>query len=107
MKHRHRKARLLPDPLSQACDETTGYLFERGIIENLANRLGSGSSANLKFDLASDGDCRTLDGNRQELLALLSDILDGTQVPVCVKSTIDGDTFECCAQVTVRNSGNR
>jgi len=99
---------VLPDPASLACpDPENGFLGELGIVENLASRQRTGNDLNLKFNRASDGDCRTADGDRQELFALVADALDGAVVPVCIGSTIDGVAFECCTSAKVTNTGNR
>jgi hypothetical protein len=98
----------LPNPASLACpDPQDGFLGERGIFENLGSRQRTGNDLNLKFNHAADGDCRTADGDRQDLFALVSDALDGSIVPICMSSTIDGVAFECCTSAKVTNTGNR
>ena len=99
---------VLPDPFGQTCpDPVLGSLFEAGIVENLDDRQVTGNDINLKFNLEADGECGTLDGSRQELFAILSDVPDGTILPVCITSSVNGVPFECCSDVKVRNSGNR
>jgi hypothetical protein len=99
---------VLPDPFAQQCpDPLNGYLGEPGIVENLEDRKITGNDVNMKFNMEADGDCRTLDGSRQELLAALADVLNDSLVPVCVTGTIEGTEFTCCSEVTVRNNGNR
>jgi hypothetical protein len=97
--------RVLPDPASLACPDPD--FGELGIVENLSDRQLTGNDLNLKFNRGSDGDCRTADGDRQDLFALLSDVLNGETVPVCIGSTIDGVAFECCTSAKVTNTGNR
>ena len=48
-----------------------------------------------------------MDGDRQDLIALLTDATDGSLVPVCLAGIVLGEPFEACSQVTVRNRGNR
>lgn len=94
----------LPNPFDQVCDGSTG---ERGIVENTIDRVVAGNDVNVKFNVEADGECSTLDGSRQDLLAVLSDVVDNTTVPVCLTSTIGGAQFTCCSDVRVRNRGNR
>ncbi len=99
---------MLLDPLSIACPGPDGsFLFERGIADDPASRTISQNRVTLRFDQASDGDCSTLDGDRQEIVALLSDVPDGSVVPLCIAGTADGADFETCMLVTVNNRGNR
>jgi hypothetical protein len=99
---------VLPNPATLQCpDPQNGFLGELGIFENLAHRKSTGSGVDLKFDAEADGSCQTRDGSRQEVFALLSDVLDGSTLPICFDSTIDGVAFQCCATVKVTNSGNR
>jgi hypothetical protein len=69
--------------------------------------LTSGNSASLRFNQASDGLCSTLDGNRQDLNALLAGVPDNTNALVCVAGKISGAAFECCVNPNVRNRGLR
>ncbi|MGD8377120.1 MAG: putative metal-binding motif-containing protein, partial [Acidobacteriota bacterium] len=99
---------VLADPLSLSCPDITGsFLGERGIVEDFSDRQVTGNDVDLKFNRPADGDCRTLDGTRQDLFALVSDQPNNAVVPVCFKSTFDGVEFECCMEATVRNTGNR
>lgn len=101
-------AHALPDPATLQCpDPFSGYLGETGIVENVAERKNTGNGIDLRFTAESDGDCRTLDGSRQEVFALLADVVDGSTVPICFSSTINGVVFECCDDVNVTNQGNR
>jgi len=61
----------------------------------------------LRFNLPGDGECATPDGDRQEVVALVSDAEDGSIVLLCVAGIADGADFEACMPVTVRNHGNR
>ncbi len=63
--------------------------------------------AALRFNLSSDGDCQTLDGDRQDLMAILSDVPDNTEAPFCVMGTVARLPFESCTTATVKNRGNR
>jgi hypothetical protein len=97
-----------PDPASLSCpDSGGGTQFETGLFEDLAARNVAGSSLNLKFDRASDGNCHTQDGNRQDLLAALSDISNGTDADICISGLAGGQVFQCCASVRILNKGNR
>ena len=97
-----------PDPASLSCpDPDGGTRFETGLFEDLAARSISGNTASLKFDRPSDGVCSTLDGNRQDLIAAMTDVLDGSNANVCASSTIGGQVFQCCTSVRVLNHGNR
>lgn len=98
----------LPDPASLLCPASDGSTrFETGLFEDLAARSVSGGSVNLKFDKASDGNCLTLDGNRQDLLAALSDISNGASANICISGMAGGLVFECCASARILNKGNR
>ena len=98
----------LPDPATQACPGPGGdFTVETGIVENLSNRVVAGNDVNLKFNVETDGDCRTADGSRQVVHAVLSDTPNGSVVDVCVTSSHAGIPFTCCDVVTVRNTGNR
>ena len=97
-----------PDPASLSCpDSDGGTRFETGLFEDLAARSISGNTASLKFDRPSDGVCTTLDGNRQDLIAAMTDVPDGSSANVCVSSMVGGQVFQCCTSVRVLNHGNR
>jgi hypothetical protein len=98
----------LPDPLSLPCPGPGGdYGFERGISDNPEDRVTAQGGAGLKFNRSPDGDCRTLDGDRQDLLAILADVPDDTEAPICVAGTVEGIPFESCTTATVKSRGNR
>jgi len=97
-----------PDPASFSCpDADGGTRFETGLFEDLAARSISGNSGSLKFDRASDGVCSSLDGNRQDLVAVMSDVPDGSNAQICVSSAVGGQVFQCCTSARVINHGNR
>ena len=99
---------VLPDPASLQCPAADGSTtFETGLFEDLAARSVLGSSLSLKFDTPSDGNCQTLEGNRQDLGAVLSSVPDNTTAPICVAGVAGGQSFECCVSVKVLNKGNR
>jgi hypothetical protein len=99
---------VLPDPASIACpDADGGLLFERGISDNPQARSVFSDGATLRFNIASDGNCTTLDGDRQDVIALLADLPDNSVVLLCLAGRADGADFESCMPVTVRNRGNR
>jgi hypothetical protein len=99
---------VLQDPASIPCPGPGGeVLFERGIFEDPTARTFPGGGVRLRFTRAADGDCRTLDGNRQDLIAVISDLPDGFPADVCVAGTYDQVPYVTCAQVTVKNRGNR
>ena len=99
---------ILPDPSTLPCpDPVLGTLYERGISENMAIRGVSDPSVAFKFNLPSDGDCSTLDGDRQDFSARLSAIPDNTNATVCIAGTLDGQNFEACMLMKVLNKGPR
>ena len=53
----------------------------------------------INFSAASDGDCSTLDGNRQDILAVVGRSSGAT--PVCFSATVDGNPVACCDTVNV------
>jgi len=95
---------VLPDPNSLSCFPGAG---ERGIVENLAARSTSANQARLTFNLPADGDCQTLDGDRQDLNALLIDFPHNEDATICVTSSVDGVVFEACGQSRVLSKGIR
>jgi slime mold repeat-containing protein len=99
---------ILPDPATLPCpDPVLGSLYERGISENLAARDVSHANVTFKFNLPADGDCATLDGDRQDLAAKLTSVPDNTNETVCISGKVDGADFETCVSVLVRNKGPR
>jgi hypothetical protein len=98
---------VLPVPrAATGCDDFT----EDGIWEDIIDRSVTGTgSATLRFNRPSDGQCETMDGNRQDLIALILDIPDGETATVCYRGTYPGmaGPFECCGEVSVTNHGNR
>jgi hypothetical protein len=98
----------LPKPHTVPCPDPGGsFLFERGIVDNILARVVNNNGATLKFNVGADGDCRTLEGDRQDLIALLSDVPDNTMAAVCVAGRVLGVPFEACTTVVIRNRGNR
>ncbi len=98
----------LPDPSTVACpDPVRGTLFERGIAENLATRDVTGNGITFRFNVPADGDCNTLDGDRQELQSRLAGVPDGAEAIVCVSGQAAGAHFEGCMGATVKNHGLR
>jgi hypothetical protein len=87
------------------CDDRT----EDGIWENVSARKASrDGSMEIVFNRPSDGLCSTPDGNRQDIIALLLDAVDGETVEVCVAGSYPGDpSVECCAPVRVTVRGSR
>jgi hypothetical protein len=53
----------------------------------------------INFSAASDGDCSTLDGNRQDILAVVGRSSGAT--PICIGATVDGNPVACCDTVNV------
>jgi hypothetical protein len=82
-----------------------------GIWENPTKREVSADGASLKilFDTPSDGNCETLDGNRQDIIALLLGALDGEIVGLFVAGDYPGASgpVECGSTVRVENRGVR
>jgi hypothetical protein len=98
----------LPDPTTLPCpDPVLGSLYERGIVEDPGARQNTPKGATFKFDLPSDGDCQTLDGDRQDLAGRLTAIPDNTSATICVSGKASGADFTGCATALVRNKGLR
>jgi len=98
----------LPEPSTLPCpDPILGSLYERGISENLGARDVSNANVTFKFNLPSDGDCSTLDGDRQDLAGRLTAIPDNTNATVCISGKTGGADFQSCVQILVRNKGLR
>jgi hypothetical protein len=98
---------VLPVPMAEpGCDPFT----EDGIWESLDDRTVTGAGvATLRFTMPSDGQCQTMDGNRQDIIALMLDIPNGEVATLCLTGTYPGeaDPVECCGSVGVTNHGNR
>ena len=98
----------LPDPSTLPCpDPVLGSLYERGISENLAARDVSNANVTFKFNLPADGQCSTLDGDRQDISARLATVPDGTSATLCIAGTSNGADFQGCVLILVRNKGLR
>jgi hypothetical protein len=72
-----------------------------GIWETLSSRTPTG----VNFVAPSDGNCSTLDGNRQDIYAALGRDI-GSQ-PICLSSSVEGNSFTCCDTVTVLDKTRR
>ena len=59
------------------------------------------------FSAPSDGDAATPDGNGADLTAMLMDRPDGATVQVCFAGIADGEAFEACTSLRIRNQGLR
>jgi hypothetical protein len=98
---------LLPVPRAEpGCDDLT----EDGIWETATDRtVTGGGTATLRFNIPADGSCQTMDGNRQDLIALMLDIPNGQTATVCYAGilTVLSEPFECCSTTSVTNHGNR
>jgi hypothetical protein len=68
---------------------------EDGIWETVSARTAQG----ITFVNPSDGNCSTLDGNRQDIIAVLG--RDAGTQPVCFSSSVEGNPFTCCDSVDV------
>ncbi len=80
----------LPDPFSIPCPMSDGdTLFKRGIVDDILARVVT-QGREPQFDRAADGSCHSLDGDRQDLLGLLSSVPDGSSTQICVTSTVSG-----------------
>ena len=98
----------LPDPATLPCpDPVLGSAYERGISENLAARDVSNANVTFKFNLPADGDCSTLDGNREDIAARLAAILDNTSATICITGKAGSMGFQACQLVLVKNKGLR
>ncbi len=99
--------RTYPDPGSLPCpDPSPGSSSERGISENLMDRKSHGDVVTFKFNLPSDGQCATLDGDRQSLMERVALVPDGEAAQVCVAGLRQGVPFEGCATVIVRGGAH-
>jgi len=98
----------LPDPSTLPCpDPVLGSLYERGISENLAARDVSSANVTFKFNLPADGQCSTLDGDRQDIAAKLAAVPDGTSATLCIAGKTGGLDFQGCVLIQVKNKGLR
>jgi len=98
----------LPDPATLPCpDPVLGSAYERGISENRDARDVSNANVTFKFNLPADGDCSTLDGNRQDIAARLTGIPDNTSATICISGTAGGLGFQACQLILVKNKGLR
>jgi len=97
----------LPTPsAAPGCDDAT----EDGLWETVSQRVIQGSgSATLRLSTPSDGRCATMDGNRQDILALLLDVPDGETATICVagKHPAYPGLVQGCGTVVIQNRGNR
>lgn len=78
---------------------------EGEITENIAGRLIDGDTLIVAFDDPATG-------NRQDIIAAVTDVTDGSSVAVCASGKArDADgilrPFEGCDNITIRNKGNR
>jgi slime mold repeat-containing protein/putative metal-binding protein len=98
----------LPEPATLPCpDPVLGSLYERGIVEDAAARQNTPKGATFKFDVPSDGDCATLDGDRQDLAGRLAGFPDNSSATICVSGKVRGADFMGCTTALVRNKGLR
>lgn len=98
----------LPAPSAEpTCDDAT----QDGIWETLSRRVTSSGdgSVTLRFSTPADGHCSTMDGDRQDIIALLGGVVDGDPATICVSARYPGyfGPVEICGTVTVQNQGNR
>ena len=93
------------DPATLACpDGQRNSAFERGIAENQAARSGDLSAMVFRFNIPADGQCATLDGDRQEVIRRLLGLRDGETARICASTRVDGVQVEGCATVAVRGT---
>jgi len=59
----------------------------------------------INFSAPSDGDCSTLDGNRQDILAVVE--RSSGLLPICISATVDGNPVACCDTVNVLAKSSR
>jgi len=98
----------LPDPSTLPCpDPVLGSLYERGISENLAARDVSNANVTFKFNVPADGQCSTLDGDRQDIAAKLASVPDNTSATLCISGNTGGLDFQGCVLILVKNKGLR
>ena len=97
----------LPPPNADpGCEDFT----QDGIWETLGDRSITGSgSINFRFNTPSDGQCETMDGNRQDIISVMLDIPDGDIAVLCFMTRYAGSNWPqgCCDTTTVANHGNR
>ena len=98
---------VLPTPSSApGCDSFT----QDGLWETRADRVITGNGgAKFRFNVPSDGNCETEDGDRQDIIALLLDVPDGETANLCFEAVYPGAVWRasCCAPVGVNNQGAR
>ena len=81
-----------------------------GIWENLsARQVQPDGTLVIQFANPSDGNCATLDGNRQDIISLLLEALDGEDVQVFVGGRYPGaaNAAECGGSLNIENRGVR
>jgi len=96
-------SRMAPASISQVGDTTLPLPFsgpgctsdQDGIWETVGLR----ADPFIVFSAPSDGDCSTLDGNRQDILAVAG--RSSGSIPVCFNSSVDGNPVSCCDTVNV------
>jgi hypothetical protein len=92
-----------PEPVTLLCpDPVLGFHYERGISENMAARDVSNANVTFKFNRPSDGNCSTLEGDRQDFANRLSAIPDNTPATVCISGRAGVRDFESCMSMLVR-----
>lgn len=74
---------------------------EDGIWETPAAR----TDTSIGFIAGSDGDCSTMDGNRQDILAVIGP--ESGDQPICFASMVDGNPVSCCDTVRVLEKSRR
>jgi len=92
-------ATILPKPsLSPSCGPAQDGLWENTLFR---------TPTSIVYNLDSDGVCSTADGDRQDLISAMGNVIDGTDVPVCFQSDVETNPVSCCGLVRVINRGNR
>jgi len=98
----------LPFPTAvPGCDDAS----QDGLWETTSRRSFSAddNTLALRFSTPADGHCDTMDGDRQDIIALLLDVPDDEVATICLSADYPGylGGVEMCGTVTVRNRGNR
>jgi hypothetical protein len=98
---------ILPTPNADpGCDDFT----QDGIWETIEDRSIQGSgSITFRFNTPSDGECETMDGNRQDIISVMLDIPNGDIAVLCFSTRYAGSNWPlgCCDTTNVANKGNR
>jgi hypothetical protein len=96
-------SRMSPASISQVGDTTLPTPFSgpgcTSAQDGIWETVGLRSDPFINFSAPSDGNCATLDGNRQDLLAVVG--RSSGPLPICISASVDGNAVACCDTVNV------